>query len=154
MGGTLKECDRYCPQGLGRLVLIFQFQAMLITNCITSKEIGRWFLFCFVFPSFDESPPNPTHPHPPPPTQPALSFFCFFKWRSAPAHQFHSSRQDQSTVVERSETTVDEHPLTSSVWARFPNRFPHYAWTAQSTHSDFAGSKVHACLAVTCLLHF
>ena len=37
----------------------------------------------------------------------------------------------------------------------FPDRFPHYAWTAaQSAHSDFVGSKVHACLGVNCHMHF
>ena len=37
----------------------------------------------------------------------------------------------------------------------FPDRFPHYAWTAAySGHSDFVGSRVYACLGVTCHLHF
>ena len=37
----------------------------------------------------------------------------------------------------------------------FPDRFPHYACTAAlSAHSDFAGSRVYACLGVTCYLHF
>ena len=37
----------------------------------------------------------------------------------------------------------------------FPDRFPHYAWTgALSAHSDFVGSRVYACLGVTCRLHF
>ena len=36
-----------------------------------------------------------------------------------------------------------------------PDRFPHYAWTAaRSAHSDFVGSRVYACLGVTCHLHF
>ena len=36
-----------------------------------------------------------------------------------------------------------------------PDRFPHYAWTAAwSALSDFVGSRVYACLAVTCLPHF
>ena len=36
-----------------------------------------------------------------------------------------------------------------------PDRFPHYAWTpAQSAHSNFIGSRVYACLGVTCHLHF
>ena len=36
-----------------------------------------------------------------------------------------------------------------------PDRFPHYAWTAAlSAHSDFVGSRVFACLGVTCHLHF
>ena len=37
----------------------------------------------------------------------------------------------------------------------FPDRFPHYAWTAaQSAHSDFLGSKLYARPGVTCYLHF
>ena len=36
----------------------------------------------------------------------------------------------------------------------FPARFPHYAWTAQSAHSDFVGSRVYAFLSVPCHLHF
>ena len=37
----------------------------------------------------------------------------------------------------------------------FPDRFPHYAWTAAwLAHSDFVGSKVYACLGVICHLHF
>ena len=36
----------------------------------------------------------------------------------------------------------------------FPDTFPHYAWTAQSAYSDFFGSRVYACLGVTCHLHF
>ena len=37
----------------------------------------------------------------------------------------------------------------------FPDRFPHYAWTAAwSAHSNFVGSKVYACLGVTCHLRF
>ena len=37
----------------------------------------------------------------------------------------------------------------------FPFRFPHYAWPAALlTHSDFVGSRVYACLGITCHLHF
>ena len=43
---------------------------------------------------------------------------------------------------------------TSCMWARFPDRFPHYVWTAWSTYSDFVGSRVYACLSVTCYWHF
>ena len=38
--------------------------------------------------------------------------------------------QDQSTVAQRSEMTVDERFLTSCVRARFPDKLPHHAWTA------------------------
>ena len=51
-------------------------------------------------------------------------------WRSSRAHSFHFSGQDQSTVAQRAETTVAEHYLTSCVSVRFPDRFPHCAWTA------------------------
>ena len=37
----------------------------------------------------------------------------------------------------------------------FLDRFPHYAWTVTwSAHSGFAGSRVYACLGVTCHLLF
>ena len=37
----------------------------------------------------------------------------------------------------------------------FADRFPHYACTAAwSAYSDFGGSRVYACLGVTCHLHF
>ena len=37
----------------------------------------------------------------------------------------------------------------------FPDRFPHCARTAaQSARSNFVGSKVYACLRITCNLHF
>ena len=41
------------------------------------------------------------------------SFFFFFKWKSARAHQFHFLGQDQSTVAQRAVTTVAERSLTS-----------------------------------------
>ena len=44
----------------------------------------------------------------------------------------------------------DELRVTS-----FPDGFPHYVWTAAySAHCEFVGSKVYACLGVTCHLHF
>ena len=37
----------------------------------------------------------------------------------------------------------------------FPVRFTHYSWMAAlSAHSGFVGSRVYACLGVTCHLHF
>ena len=54
---------------------------------------------------------------------PACAFF-FLKWRLA---RSYSSRQDQSTVARRAETTVTERFLTSV--SSFPDRFPHYART-------------------------
>ena len=37
----------------------------------------------------------------------------------------------------------------------FSDRYLHHTWTAaQSAHSDFVGSRVYACLGVTCHLHF
>ena len=57
-------------------------------------------------------------------------------------------------MAERAETTVAECSLTICV-SSFPDRFPHYAWTAAlSARSDFAGSKVYACSGVACHLHF
>ena len=87
----------------------------------------------------------------------ALFFFvCLFvlKWRSARDHQSRFLGQDQSIVVQRAEMTVAECPLTSCMCARFPDMFPHYAWTAKSAHSDFVGSRVYASLGVTCYLNF
>ena len=43
---------------------------------------------------------------------------------------------------------------TSCVWACFPDRSPHYPWTASSAHSDFVRSRVYVCLDVTYHLHF
>ena len=48
-------------------------------------------------------------------------------WRSARAHSLRSFGLDQSAVTQRAEATVDECFLVSCVWARFPDRFPHYA---------------------------
>ena len=46
---------------------------------------------------------------------PALFFFFFFKWRLSRAQYFYSLGQDQSTVAQRTETTVTECSLTSCV---------------------------------------
>ena len=48
--------------------------------------------------------------YPPPP----------FKWRSVPAHKFHSLGQDQSTVAQRTEMIVTECFLMSCRWVCFP----------------------------------
>ena len=68
--------------------------------------------------------------------------FCF-QWRSARAHQFLSSGQNQSTAAHRPGTTVAERSLTSCVYvcARFSDRFTRYAWTAQSAHLNLVGSR-------------
>ena len=50
--------------------------------------------------------------------------------RSACTHQFHLLRQDQSTVAQWAEMTMDECSLTSCMWACFPNVFQHYVWIA------------------------
>ena len=47
------------------------------------------------------------------------------------AHQFHSLGQNQSTVAQWADTTV-ECSWMSYVWAHFPDRFPHCAWTTVS----------------------
>ena len=54
----------------------------------------------------------------------------FFKGRSAREPQFHCLGQIQSTAAERVEMTVAERSLRSCVWARFPDSFSYYAWTA------------------------
>ena len=71
---------------------------------------------------------------------PVCAFFFFLKWRLARVNKFHSFGQGQSTVVQWAETTVTKSSLTACVWAHF--------------HSDFVVPKVHACLGVTCHLHF
>ena len=68
--------------------------------------------------------------------------FLFFKWRSVCTHKFHFLGQDQFTVAQQAEMPVDKCSLMSCMWAQFPDSFPHYAWTAQSAHSDFVGSRV------------
>ena len=64
---------------------------------------------------------------------PACAFFTFFfflKWDQLPHMIFFFLGKDQSTVAHRAETSVAECFLTSCVWARFHDRFPHNAWTA------------------------
>ena len=68
--------------------------------------------------------------------------------------KFTLSCQDQFIVSQRAEMTLAKCSLTSCV-SSFPDRVPHYARTsAQSARSDFVGSRVYACLDVTCHLHF
>ena len=74
---------------------------------------------------------------------------CIYFLRSVCMHHFHFFGQDQPTVAQWAEMTVDKCCLTSCIWTRFPDRFPHYAWTAYSAHSF--GSRVYACSGVTCL---
>ena len=85
-----------------------------------------------------------------------VRFFFFFnsKWRSALVYQIHFLNQNQSTMALWAEMTVDEHFRMSCMWAHFPDRFPHYAWTAKSAHSNCGGSRVYACLGVTLHLLF
>ena len=59
----------------------------------------------------------------------ACAFFFFLSGGQF-AHTNSAFRQDQSTVARRAQTTVAECFLTSCVLARFPEGFPHYAWTA------------------------
>ena len=58
-------------------------------------------------------------------------------------------------VAQQAEMTVDDCSLISCMWASFQIcGFPHYAQTAaESAHSNFVGSRVYACLGVTCHLH-
>ena len=83
-----------------------------------------------------------------------LPELLFLQWRSACTLQFQYLGQDRSTVAQRAETTMDERSLASCLRARFPDRFPHYTWTAESAHSDFVRSRVYACLEITWYLHF
>ena len=62
--------------------------------------------------------------------------FFFLKWRSSRTHKIHSLSRDQPEVAQQAKMTVAEHSLMSCMWARFPQRFPNYAWTvASSAHS-------------------
>ena len=82
---------------------------------------------------------------------------CLFfsrKWKSAPVHQFHSLGLDQSTVALPADMTGDERSMTSCVKARSPHTVPYHNWIAWSTHTDLVGTRVYACLAVTCHLNF
>ena len=55
----------------------------------------------------------------------------------------------------RTETTVTECFPNELRVSSFPDRFLRNAWTAaSSTYSDFVGSKVYACIGVTCRMHF
>ena len=105
----------------------------------TLKDFGRIF-HCLIIHSL------PVH---------LIFFFFFLKRRLAHARYFHSSGQDQSTVAQRAETTVAWVFPDKLHVSRLPDRFPYYAWTAAcSAHSNFIGSRVYACLGVTCYLHF
>ena len=71
-----------------------------------------------------------------PPSLLFFFFFFFFFWggmRSTRA-LFSCTLQakDQSTVAQRTETTVEERSLECCVRARFPDRFPRYGCTAVS----------------------
>ena len=50
-----------------------------------------------------------------PPALYFFSFFFFLTWKLARVHLFHSLWQDQSTVVQRAETTVAECSVTNCV---------------------------------------
>ena len=51
-------------------------------------------------------------------------FFSFFKVEVSSGAAISLLHRDQSTLAQQAETTVDEHSLTSCMWARFPDRFP------------------------------
>ena len=69
---------------------------------------------------------------------PMLFLLFFFRWRLTCTCSFHSIGQNQSTVAQRAEMTVAKCSLTSCV----------------SAHSDFAGSRVYACLGVPAICTF
>ena len=52
-------------------------------------------------------------------------FFFFFEVEISSRTLIPPSGQDQSTVAQRVKTTVDERSLTSCVYVRFPDGFPH-----------------------------
>ena len=89
---------------------------------------------------------------------PSVFFFLFFpKWRSARAHQLRSLSQDQSTVVQRAETTVDEGSGPDDLRvSSFPLVGSHKLPGQHSqAHSRLCWVKrVWRCLSVTCHLHF
>ena len=60
---------------------------------------------------------------------PACAFF-FFKVEITLRTHIHFLPQNQSTVVQQAETTVTECSLYELRVSSYPNRFPHYAWTA------------------------
>ena len=59
-----------------------------------------------------------------------LACTFFLKWRLARAHLFHAIGQNQSTVAQRTGTTLAECSPTSCMWAHLPGKFPHCARTA------------------------
>ena len=67
-------------------------------------------------------------------------FFFIVEISSHPQIPFIYAK-DQFTVAQQAETTVDEHSPMRCMWAHFPDRFPHYSWTAQSAHYHFVGSN-------------
>ena len=87
---------------------------------------------------------------------PCLRFFFFLKWRSARAHQLNSLGQDQSTGAQQAEMTVTQCSRMSCVWARFligSHTTPGQQYS-QPTPTLLGQRCIHACLGVTCHLHF
>ena len=80
----------------------------------------------------------------------ACAFFFFLKWRLTCTNWSHSLGQDQSTVAQQNEMTVNMCSLMSCMWACFLID-SHTSWTA--AYSNFDGSRVYVCLGVTCHLH-
>ena len=64
------------------------------------------------------------------------------KWRLARAHIFHSLGHDQSTVVQRDETTVAECFPDELRVSSFPNRFPHYAFNKPHNNNNSNDKQV------------
>ena len=88
------------------------------------------------------------------PFNPCLRFFFFWVETSSrkliPLSRPGSVHSGSASWDDYGWVFPDKLPVSS-----FPGSFPHYAWTvAQSSHSGFVGSRVYACLGVTCHLHF
>ena len=92
---------------------------------------------------------------------PACLPVCLFvvvvlRWRLGHAHQCHSLGQDQSTVAQQTEMTVTKCSLTSCMWVHFlmGSHTTPVQQHSQPTPSLLGQGYMHACLGVSCHLHF
>ena len=73
---------------------------------------------------------------------PSALLFFFFKVEISSRTNSTFLGNDQSKMAQWAETTMNKCFLTSYMWACFPDdRFPHYAWSAKSAHSNIIGSR-------------
>ena len=80
-------------------------------------------------------------------TNPSLHFFFVFLCTSDPAHWLHSLSQDQSTVAQRTETSVDECLLTKCTWARLLGSHS-LPWQRNQPASSLLAQGAYACLSL------